>query len=289
MLRLWRAQYPAHKARLTHLNETIGNFVIGSYAPPKPWLTAHSNILSIGSCFAEELTRGLQRRGISVGSFFMSERWSTAFALHHLFAHLISGTPFPPGYAPNESIFANVATDLIAKLQTADLFVLTLGLSCCWFNRDTGEMVLEPKDGHSQEGQFNSLDRFEMRQTTAADNEACIHEVIRLIRSVNPHCAIVLTLSPIPLQAAMTVTPSVPTNLISKAVLRSALHNIESQKLQNVFYWPSYDFVTWYGSNVEILFGTGDNDMRHLDQTVIDRVIALFLEFYFEPLSEAVA
>jgi len=69
--------------------------------------------------------------------------------------------------------------------------------------------------------------------------------------------------------------------------LRGALHNVYERNLPGVYYWPSYEFVTWHGSTVEIVFGKEGNDLRHVSQSLIDIITGHFRRYYFKPFSAA--
>jgi hypothetical protein len=124
-----------------------------------------------------------------------------------------------------------------------------------------------------------------MRQTSEVENIQALLDIITAIRTVNPKCAIVLTLSPVPLLASLTKYPPIAANAISKAVLRAALHNVYERNLPDVYYWPSYEFVTWHGTTVEIVYGKEGNDLRHVSQSLIDSITGHFRRYYFKPFS----
>ncbi len=253
-----------------------------SDAPPAPIMPPNARIASIGSCFAEEISKSLRAQGLEVGYIFMSERWNSAFALAKILDNALFGTPIPPGFL-GEADSPEMPPETIAQFLAADMFILTFGLSLCWFEKATDQLILEPGDTHTITGLKRALSTFEMRQTTVADNEREILRCIDLIRKVRPEAKIVLTLSPVPLQAALTDVSPIPANIISKSTLRVALANVTARKLKDVHYWPSYDFVDWFGAHVASAFGGVDGDMRHVKNDLVGIIAQFFKVYYFQP------
>jgi hypothetical protein len=257
------------------VNSLIHERIVTPFRPASPPLHAEMRIACIGSCFAEEIAESLVRSGKQTTTLFLSERLNTPFALAHTFAHAFDGVPYPNGYMTDA-----VTKALPAAMSSSDAFIITLGLSLCWFERGTDRMVFEVPKGHSAKGLAAALDRYEMRQTGVSENVTQISSLIEIVRRHKPSAPIVLTLSPIPLLSVTSGSP-IAANIISKSALRMALHEVMLRSSDNVFYWPSYEIVEWYGKYVSHLWGLEDNDMRHLPSNFIDAITKLFVEIYF--------
>lgn len=275
-----RMLYPRLVRALANVDKQIDAFVVGSYAPEAPPIPSDAKIACVGSCFAQEISNSLTSQGRSVAPLILSERWNTAFAVRHCLENLLEGTPFPDGYVlPHIQVQGGRSE----TLRSAGAFILTLGLSVCWFDIATNKMVMEIESGHSAAGLRNSFSTHVMRQTSVADNIAAITAVIESVRRVNATAPIVFTLSPIPLMASITPYPPVASNTISKATLRLALHEVMERQHPHVYYWPSYEIVEWVGKYVRILWGQDDNDLRHLQPSFIDQIMRKFSALYFAP------
>jgi len=197
-MRVWRSQYPKSPRRILHMEETIESFIVGDYAPPAPFLDQASKVISIGSCFSDEVAKSLEAQGVKVSNSFIWDGWGSAFALKHLLKYLIAKEPFPDGYLQDDALFKRISPDLGAEIAGADLFVLTLGFSTVWIETATGREVLEPTKFNTDRGMIQALELFEMKQSSEADNIQALRDIVGLIRSVNPKCAIVLTSLPCP-------------------------------------------------------------------------------------------
>ena len=255
--------------------------IIKSYAPTAPFLPRSARVVSIGSCFAEEISKSLTQEGLEAAHITMSERWNSAFALRLFLLKAMRGTPFPPGFIADNTVMDTMVTEAESRLATADLFVLTFGLSLCWFEVASGRMILEPKITPTKAGMAFATQGYEMRQTALSENEDAIRACITEIKAFNPTAKIVLTLSPVPLLASLGGPSVIAANTISKSTLRLALHNVVSQQLPDVFYWPSYECVTWTGNHVTPVFGGDDRDMRHVRPDLVSQIAKLFKGYYF--------
>jgi hypothetical protein len=256
------------------LNVAINTHIVEPYRPSAPPIKPDDKIACIGSCFAQEVAQSLMRRGKQTVPLMVSERLNTTFGLAHTLANAFDGTPFPEGFIPEH------VTPVSHDLGDVDAFIITFGLSLCWYERGTNNMVYAVKESHSTQGLLDSLSQFEMRHTSVADNVAQIARIIEIIKRHRPSAPIVLTLSPIPL---LTVTSgsAIAGNIISKSTLRVALHEIFGRNIDGVFYWPSYEIVEWVGKYISLLWGQGENDLRHLQPEFIDAITKRFIEAYF--------
>jgi len=255
--------------------------ILAPFAPEKPFLSRDARIASIGSCFAEEISKSLLAQDLDVAHVFMSERWNTAFALRNFLMRSLRGTPFPQNFIPEHTNVDEANIGVTPAFGSADVFVLTFGLSLCWFERATGEMVLEPPKAHGFQGLGASLKDYVMRQSSVEENEEAISSCIAEIKAFKPTARIVLTLSPIPLLAALTESSVVSANMMSKSVLHVALQRIAARNLDGVFYWPSYECVAWYGAHVAPPFGGDDRDQRHIDPALISTITQEFMHYFF--------
>jgi hypothetical protein len=246
--------------------------IIGPYAPAAPLISKTSRLASLGSCFAEEIANVLKQRKLDIEYLFLDEHWNSAFALRNFLGWLINNEKIPAHYNEALEIENAQIPHLKAHLAATDVFIVTFGLSLCTFD-EKGDLTLASKAAPGQ-GPLN------MRQTTVEENETAILKCIDLLKKLCPHATIVMTLSPVPMLGTRTNKASVPANTISKSVLRIALNNVMERSLPDVYYWPSYEIVNWYGNHVERSFGDEDRDARHVRKKVVDIVADLFLENY---------
>ncbi len=274
------ALFPRTPKTLDNVGQVIQRSIIGAYAPEAPPLPANGRIACLGSCFAEEISKSLAAQGKDVIPIFMSERWATPFAVKHFIEYGLHGKEPPKGYLSDHPPLARAMAES-TQLANADVFIITFGISVCWFNLKTGRMVLDIKEGHAAESLEESVLTHAMRQTTVEENVTAMTDVISAIKSKNPNIPIVFTLSPIPLFASITDYPVIPSNHISKATLRVALHTVMERQIEGVYYWPSYDIVEWLAKYRGPLFGLDGEDLRHLSPSLINQITTWFSQYYF--------
>lgn len=261
----------------------INKTVIGNFAPETPLVGAGSNVTSIGSCFAEEIAKILTRNLLPTTYLRMTETSNSAFALDLYLSHFLGDKPLPPNMMGDSHLDTLNPQDARDAIKKSKVMIMTLGMSLLWFDRD-GIFVVDPTktgmDKYPGLAAEHAPPQFQMRQTTVEENEVMIQRCVGHIRTVRPDVPVVLTLSPVPLMGTRYDMPAVPANAISKATLRCAIDGVMRKNLPNVYYWPSYEIVTWFGNHVERAFGDEEIDARHVRKKVIDLIGELFVSHY---------
>lgn len=154
--------------------------------------------------------------------------------------------PFRPaipvaGYASEKALFAARKKTLqaIAKaIQSADIFIFTLGLTEAWRNIN-GDIY--PMCPGTVRGKFSpELHKFHnySEQEVVQDLVAAFEEMRRL----NPELKFLLTVSPVPLTATATNDHILTASTYSKSVLRSAAGYLCQEK-DYIDYFPSYELI----------------------------------------------
>lgn len=156
--------------------------------------------------------------------------------------------------------------------ETADVFVLTLGLTECWRSAEDEAVVPLPPGAVGAS----------VAATTYVPHNFSVGEVLRdlqtlvdLFKQRNPGVRILLTVSPVPLVATHGSQHVLEATTYSKSVLRVAASEIASAH-DHVAYFPSYEIVT--GS-----FNRGRyfaDDLRHVTEAGVDHVMKIFLRHY---------
>lgn len=158
-----------------------------------------------------------------------------------------------------------------AIFDKTDVFVITLGLSEVWYNKQTGDVfwraIPRSKFDPSRHG---------FKVTTVAENVDNLNTVHRIILQRRPNARIVFTLSPIPLLATFRPVSCVTANSVSKAILRVAIDEFFRAHADDrrLFYFPSFEIAKDY---VDHPF-RGDN--RHVRKNVLNTIMDNFARFY---------
>ena len=291
-----RMRFPKSIVNSAEFTKFVSGGVCAPYKPVVPPVGINTKFLSIGSCFSANLAKSLKSAGLDVADFWMSERLFTTFALKDFILGIRDGSlsdELLDDVPENAAMIDQVRT----LLSEGCTIVFTLGLSMCWFNLETNQLVhriqartsdeLERKGGLGVQRQLENM--HEMRPTSIEDNRDNLLQVIEIIKQMNPANKIVLTVSPIPLHFSFSKIPLVTADLISKSTLRLALLEVEAKEIENVYYFPSFEIVRWAAPHFPgVFWGTEntDGDPRHLDPVLIQLIIRMFVEFYFDTPSD---
>lgn len=125
-------------------------------------------------------------------------------------------------------------------IETMDVFVFTLGLTEAWIDRRDGAVfpIAPGISGGVYDPETVAFHNFDETETSAD-----LIEALAFIRERNPHVRIILTVSPVPLNATMEARHVFVSTTWSKAVLRIAAEKA-TRALENVCYFPSYEIIT---------------------------------------------
>lgn len=188
--------------------------------------------------------------------------------------------PFRPrigttAFGSLEQLRASRETHLAAvreMVETADVFVFTLGLTEAWHSANDGAVVpLAPgvlkarvPDGAYQPKNFSVGE--------VIDD---LEQIVALLRGKNPKLRIILTVSPVPLIATFENEHVLVATTYSKSVLRAAAGEVADAN-RRIDYFPSYEIIT--GS-----FNRGRyfaDDLREVRPEGVDHVMRCFLKHY---------
>ena len=268
-------------------------FFLAGFSPPHPVIGPEAEIATIGSCFATNIAKYLHETGRKrnktqdayenlfvedefFNTFVMREAFEIAFAQHHGGRNWIDGAAEKA--APRAIRFHRDRIRML--LGAADAYIITLGLSEIWYDKSDGTIF---PSGLSIE-EFDA-DRHGFRVSTPEENLANLARIIDLIRTHRGDVPVVVTLSPVPLQATFRPINCVGANTVSKAVLRIAIDLLMSERAadKQLFYFPSYEIVTSYFRD------PFDGDLRHLKVGVVDFVMQAFDRTFLAKMSPGLA
>lgn len=280
----------------------LEEFVLKGWMPSRPFISRDMPVTAFGSCFAQNISRWLMRQQYSTGERLALTRRDApldiynshvvrfgegivnTFALRQQFEWALEGKQFAEDlWYGSKGELAAYSDDTRMQTRelfmTSEVFILTLGLSEVWCNKQTGEVFWRaiPKD------KFDPS-RHGFRVTTVAENLDNLEAIYALIRKHRPSASIVLTLSPIPLVATFRPVSCLTANSVSKAILRVAVDELMRAHGgdDRLFYWPSYEIVREYAADPYL------DDNRHPRPEVIAMIMRTFASHYLvDPYSDA--
>ena len=157
-------------------------------------------------------------------------------------------------------------------LLTADLFLITLGLTEVWQKTDNHRFVCANPGYMKGGGWFDT--RF--RLSTFEENHANLEKTVALIKEINPAARIVLTVSPVPLGGTFSSSDVLVANMESKSILRAAAGQI-CRTQEDAAYFPVYEMCNAIGDIYT-------EDGRHVRPEIVRDIVDTFCHSYIEAL-----
>ncbi|MCC5954136.1 MAG: GSCFA domain-containing protein [Acidimicrobiia bacterium] len=127
---------------------------------------------------------------------------------------------------------------LRGAVATAEVYVITLGLTETWWDDETGTHVWSSTVPTASP----TPERFSFRATHFPENHDNVRSVCAALTERYPDRQIILTVSPVPLQRTYTDDDVVVANTYSKSVLRAVAGAVAAE-FDQVTYWPSYEIA----------------------------------------------
>lgn len=265
----WR--YPTSCCAFETPVEAARRLIAGGVRPEIPFLTADSVVLTQGSCFSGNITRALQKYDVRCVHADFVELNNTTFHNLFLIELALRSSPLTDEELRfSQEILRGVTLDEFSNLlHSADVFIFTIGVALCPLDED-GDLFMP----FEIRGRARRL-----QMTTPERNAENMRRILSMIAAVNPTAKFVLTVSPVPLGGVPRDFPSAfAADCVSKSVMRTAAHYIETDRIPNLWYWPSFEMVRWLGGHTAPVYGVDDDNPRHVSQARVDMIVRLFIE-----------
>ena len=265
-------------------------------------------IFAIGSCFARGVEGALRARGFAVASLTSQfDRYSirargsnpmgftnkyNPWAIANELEWAFESGSVPPGalvqvdeqrwmdphstpifeHADREETLARhrELTELFRRVRRCRVITMTLGLIEAWHDRATGLYV-----NATPPALRDDPERFELHVLDFADVMAALERIHGLLAAHGmPGHRVVVTVSPVPLEATFTGQDVVIANTHSKALLRAAAAEW-CAKHENLHYFPSFEIVA--NSDRALAW---HQDGRHVSNELVGHIMDVFAETY---------
>ena len=243
--------YPRTNEEFLDLPRLIADFILGQNSPVR--IRPDARLFLQGSCFAENLYNELKAANRPCFYNAFTEALNSPLANLVYFKSLVQ----QPGHA------------VLAELQAAHVFVLTVGVAPCWFVKATREFTPAPD--------LRNMDAYVHHTPTVRETASALRAVFDLIYDINPRIDIVLTLSPVPLARSMEFESAIVADCVSKSTLRAAIHEtLAEYPGKKPFYFPSFEIVRWVGAHAGNAYGD-DGLPRHVSRHYVQQIVQSFL------------
>jgi hypothetical protein len=276
--------FPKRQEEFGDLQKIIDSHVLPGWLPEAAPFSRESSVLTMGSCFAQNLRNYLGERGLQSDWLFVPPGLNNTFALRNFIDWCLTGERASDAYwydahseggavkwaPPGEhEAYRRVLRDMSG-------LVLTVGLAEVWYDTGTGGVFWRgiPKSIYDSA-------RHKCRVSTVAENRDNLSHIVRALRALRPEFPIIVTLSPIPLKATFERPSILSADCVSKSTLRVAIHELLGEGHSNLHYWPSFEIVRWLGSHIEeALFGE-DGNTRHINRRTVRLILESFIRHYY--------
>lgn len=281
---------------------------------PEFRISKQDRLFAIGSCFARGIESALRARGFQVESaakdfdrfaivggrkvtaLGFTNKYTTYSMLNELSWALDPAAKFPeqslvdidagrcidPHINPTLETVGRPGTlerrriiqEVNARIRDCRVVFLTLGLVEVWYDK---EAKVHLNTTPTREMQQLHPGRYEFAATNYLQNLDNLEQLYALLHAHgHPQLQMVITTSPVPLNATFTGQDIVVANTYSKSTLRAVAQDFAAAH-DNVQYFPSYEIVM----NSER--GTAwEDDLRHVKGAMTNHVMDLFMRNFVE-------
>lgn len=277
---------PAKKV-MRDAEDGLAKFVLQGWMPDTPFIRRDQLITSFGSCFATHVTTFLDKQGFNVSlkdakvenSYVIrfGEGLANTFAVRQQLEWGFGEQDFDDAlwFGAQKEI---AAPDPEVRRQTADLlsrtevFIITLGVSEVWFDKQSGEVAWR-----AIPEQLFDENRHGFRVSTVEENRDNLGAIRDIILRHRPDAKIIFTLSPVPLMATFRDVSCISASSVSKAILRVAIDEFLRalpDEQDDTYYFPSYEAIMHFFREPFM------EDNRHPKQKYVQKVLYHFLRFF---------
>ena len=272
--------YPDTKDFLGDFRKLIKDHIAVNLVAENKFIGKNTRFFTMGSCFARNLSRSLNESGYASYHMEIAEHINTTFA-NRVFVDWLANADMDA--AIRERLVELLPPDWSKKrtlqiISQSDVFILTLGVAPAFFDRTTGNFVLPRPSALNSRA---LAEKYLYRTTSVQENVENVLHVIRFIRNVSPAIKIVVTVSPVPLQASFEYESAVQADCLSKSTMRLVAQEIVyNSKIFDIFYWPSFEIFRWAGSNSSDYFAADDGAAWHVSEQKVAGTIQAFIEMF---------
>ena len=274
-------------------------------------ITRVTPIASMGSCFAREIRKVLLSEGYSyiteeahhraaVHASAAWERTYNTFSIRQIFEYTFkqwaperrwwvspeTGTIQDPyrriilydSVEAAEADFAQHRRHSRRALEKAEVFILTLGLTEIWEDRNDGSVICIPTGPYVKEG--GDMDRYRFRVSRHQENLENLERIYEIMAEHNPECKFLVTVSPVHLFATFREDADIITaSCNSKSTLRAVTDEFVSRH-DNVFYFPAFEMATIYRPMINAYIFSDGKENFHVNRDTVDFIMSQFFRLY---------
>ncbi len=273
-------RYPETKDFLGDFQSLIKDHIAVNLNGENKFIGKGTRFFTMGSCFARNLSRCLNDSGYASHHMEIAEHINTTFA-NRVFVDWLANAELPQEIC--ERLLELLPPDwskerTLQVIRDSDVFILTLGVAPAFFDRLTGNFVLPRPSALNSRALAG---KYLYRTTSVQENVENVLHVLRFVRAIAPAIRIIVTVSPVPLQASFEYASAVQADCLSKSTMRLVAHEVvHNSNISEIFYWPSFEIFRWAGSNSSNYFAADDGSSLHVSEEKVAGTIQAFVEMF---------
>ncbi len=249
-------------------------------------------ITSIGSCFAEEFSFFMKKKGFNYicaenDSLGSSANWGRVYTIINLlqivrysidegYPVIVEKTKYgyfdplrestPLFYKNREQAVDSIIVHRRASYEAfsnCEILIITLGQNEAWLDYAISKAWVRIPPEDIKEAREKD---FSVTEFSYEENVKYLKEVIDLLKSVNPDIKIIFTISPVASYASFTDDDVISKSFANKCLLRTVVNELVENNKEFLFYFPSFEIV---------LCDNPKNyraDNRHVKHSAVDRI-----------------
>jgi tetratricopeptide (TPR) repeat protein len=276
--------YPGTTDFLGDFQKLIRDHIAVNLTSESKFLNKTTRFFTMGSCFARNLSKRLNNGDYVSHHMEISEYINTTFA-NRAFVDWLSDAAVDVAIRDRIAELLPPRWNKEAALQVirnSDVFILTLGVAPAFFDRATGDFVLPRPSALNSRA---LAEKYLFRTTSVKENVDNVLYLIKFIRDISPDIRIVVTVSPVPLQASFEFESAVQADCLSKSTMRLVAHEVvNNSNISNILYWPSFEVFRWAGSNASDYYAADDGAAWHVSEDKVAGTVRAFVDM-FSPTS----
>ncbi len=261
-------RFPRDPEVFTDLEGFAEKYLLFRGLPKEPFLGMDDPVVSVGSCFAENVAEYLTESGFrSVSHISLAESSNNVLSVRTMIDILLSESPAEEALTwAREFVRRDDLKDVHAELARAKLLIITLGVAVATTD---------------EEGRPTSIKVSNVELISPNRHVLVLREIIDRLREFNPDCSVVLTVSPAPLVASpFPKYDAFTLDCVSKSIIRAAVAMYMHEPQPDVFYWPSYEAMRWFYGHSDKKYGDEDGVTRHVNASDVAVMMRLFAKYY---------
>jgi hypothetical protein len=270
---IFNHKYPRVAAAFTQDRDFVWKHLFSGYElPQKSRFESQTKVLTMGSCFAVNISNALRNAGIDAQALRLHEEANSPLANFYLVDYLRKERWSRYRALFDKEIHASKCHEFRQLVKSAGLFILTLGVGICCFDKKSGRLILRPNSREAIDSNWRFLNTIEV--------EKYVTKLIKEIRKINPALPMVLTVSPVPIYRSFLAPSAFVDDCFSKCMLRGAVQQIQN-KNSSIYYWPTFELFRWMGSHFNPVYGADDGLPRHPNKHLVELATSAFKDAFF--------